>query len=169
MKKLNKMIFTLTLLLLIGNSVKAQKWANAPKVILGVRGGITFAPTDWDGSNIEVFPTAGLAASFSIAKLPFYIETGLYYTNRYYSDWDNHSILSPALLSYHIHLKKNMSIQPFMGPFLAYGFDEDEIDFGCRMGVGFNKKHLYINCGDDISGNYGVDEDAFFVSVGYNF
>ena len=104
MKKLNKMLFTLTLLLLIGNSVKAQKWANAPKVILGVRGGITFAPTDWDGSNIEVFPTAGLAASFSIAKLPFYIETGLYYTNRYYSDWDNHSILSPALLSYHIYL-----------------------------------------------------------------
>ena len=62
-----------------------------------------------------------------------------------------------------------MSIQPFMGPFLAYGFDEDEIDFGCRMGVGFNKKHLYINCGYDISGNYGVDEDSFFVSVGYNF
>ena len=47
--------------------------------------------------------------------------------------------------------------------------NEDEIDFGCRMGVGFNKKHLYINCGYDISGNYGVGEDAFFVSVGYNF
>lgn len=169
MNKIKKIIFTLTLLLLMGNCAFAQKWANAPKVILGVRGGVTFAPTDWEGSDIEVFPTAGFAASFRIAKLPFYVETGLYYTNRYVYDWDNHSILSPALLSYHIPLKKDMSLQPFMGPFVAYGFDEEEADLGWRMGVGFSRKHFYINCGYDISGNNGVDEDALFVSVGYNF
>lgn len=169
MKTINKIIFTLTLLLLTGNSVRAQKLTNTPKVILGVRGGITFAPTEWDGSSIELFPTAGFSASFNIARLPFYIETGLYYTNRFVADWDNHSLLAPALLSYHIPLKNNTSIQPFMGPFIAYGFNENTVDFGCRMGVGFSKKHFYINCGYDISGNNGVDEDALFVSVGYNF
>ena len=61
------MIVKLTLLHLLGNSVKAQKSANAPKVIHGFSGGITFAPTDWDSSNIAVCRTAGLAASFSIA------------------------------------------------------------------------------------------------------
>ena len=93
---------------------------------------------------------------------------GLYYTNRFIDSDDNHSILSPALLSYHIPLAKDMSLQPFMGPFLAYGFSDGE-DFGWRMGVGFSKKNFYVNCGYDISGNYGVDEDALFVSVGYNF
>ena len=159
----------LAVLLVQSSTAFAQNWANAPKVILGIRGGLTFAPTDWEGSDINVFPTAGIATSFRIAKLPFYIETGLYYTNRYIYDYDNHSLLAPALLSYHIHLKKDMSIQPFMGPFLAYGFDEATIDGGWRMGVGFNSKKFYVNCGYDISSDYGVDEDALFVSVGYNF
>lgn len=169
MKKISKTIFTFALLLIMGNSAFAQKWANAPKVIIGVRGGITLAPTDWDGSGTEVAPTAGVAASFRIAQLPFYVETGLYYTNRFVYDWDNHSLLSPALLSYHIPLKKDLSLQPFMGPFLAYGFDEDDVDLGWRMGVGLSKKKFYINCGYDISASNGVDEDALFVSVGYNF
>lgn len=169
MKKISKSILTIILLLSFSSSTIAQKWANSPKMILGVRGGVTFAPTDWDGSNIEIFPTAGLAASFRIAKLPFYIETGLYYTNRFVCEWDNHSLLAPALISYHIPLKSDTSIQPFMGPFIAYGFDEEDADLGWRMGVGFNKKHFYVNCGYDISGNNGVDEDALFVSVGYNF
>ena len=169
MKRIIKTIYTLALLLTVSNSALAQKWANAPKVIIGIRGGITFAPTDWEGPGIEVAPEAGLAASFRIARLPFYIETGLYYTNRFVYDWDNQSILSPALLSYHIPLKKDLSLQPFMGPFLAYGFDEDDVDLGWRMGVGLSKKKFYVNCGYDISTSYGVDEDALFVSVGYNF
>lgn len=167
--KLIKNIALAVLLSVISGTATAQKWQNAPKVILGIRGGATFAPTDWDGSNIEVFPTAGVAASFRIAKLPFYIETGLYYTNRYIGGDDNHSLLTPALLSYHIHLKKDMAIQPFMGPFLAYGFNADEADGGWRMGVGFNAKKFYVNCGYDYSFDNGVDEDALFVGIGYNF
>ena len=159
----------MAVLLGIGSTAIAQNWQDAPKVILGVRGGLTIALTDWEGSNIKVFPTAGAAASFKITKLPFYIETGLYYTNRYIGDDDNHSLLAPALLSYHIHLKKDMAIQPFMGPFIAYGFDGNEVDGGWRMGVGLNKKHFYVNGGYDYSFGNGVEEDALFVSVGYNF
>ena len=64
----------LAVLLVQSSTAFAQNWANAPKVILGIRGGLTFAPTDWEGSDINVFPTAGIATSFRIAKLPFYIE-----------------------------------------------------------------------------------------------
>lgn len=167
MKKIYKII-SIALLLCMSNSAQAQKWANAPKIIVGIRGGITFAPTDWGCSDIEVFPSTGVAASFRIAKLPFYIETGLYYTNRFVYDYDNHSLLVPALFSYHIPLKKDMSLQPFSGPFISYGF-EGELDEGWRMGVGFSSKKFYANCGYDYSFNYGVDEDALFVSVGYNF
>ena len=104
MKKIYKII-PIALLLCMSNSAIAQKWANAPKIIVGIRGGITFAPTDWGCSDIKVFPSTGVAASFRIAKLPFYIETGLYYTNRFVYDYDNHSLLAPALFSYHIPLK----------------------------------------------------------------
>ena len=169
--KIIKNIGLTVLLSIISSTAMAQKWKDAPKVILGVRGGLTIAPTDWEGSNIKVFPAAGVAASFRIAKLPFYVETGLYYTNRFVYGRDNHSLLVPALLSYHIPLKKDMSLQPFMGPFLSYGFAGDDvgIDRGWRTGIGFNKKHFYINCGYDYSFGNGVDEDAIFVGVGYNF
>ena len=62
-----------------------------------------------------------------------------------------------------------MSIQPFMGPFIAYSFNEADFEGGWRMGIGFNTKKFYVNCGYDYSFDYGVDEDALFVSVGYNF
>lgn len=79
---MNKVSFIIALLLFMGNSAFAHNWGNAPKVIWGVRGGVTFAPTDWSGSNIEICPTTGLSVSFRIADLPFYAETGLYYTDR---------------------------------------------------------------------------------------
>ena len=78
MNKIHKVILTLALLLNLGNHAFAQKWANAPKVILGARGGLTVAPTNWECTDIQMFPTVGIAASFRIAVLPFYVETGLY-------------------------------------------------------------------------------------------
>lgn len=130
---------------------------------------MTLAPTDWDG-NVKVFPTVGLSADFRISKLPFYIETGAYYANRYiYDGEDNNSLLFPALLSYHIPLKHDMSLQPFFGPFLAYGFDKSALDCGLRIGIGFNKSKFYVNCGYDLSLDYTIDEDNFFITAGYNF
>ena len=81
------------------------------------------APTDWNGSTI-VAPTFGMAVELNISRHPLFIETGAYYTNRYIYDNSNVSLLIPALLSYHIKLKKEWSIQPFYGPFIAYGFNQ---------------------------------------------
>ena len=101
--------------------------------------------------------------------MPLYVETGLYYTNRYVYDYDNHSLLIPALITYHFPVKNKNTVQPFIGPFISYGFDEGTLDGGIRLGVGYNSNKIYINCGYDLSMNYGVDEDALFINIGYNF
>lgn len=179
---MKKALYILTILLTMSNMVKAQD-DQQKKIILGIRGGLTLAPSDWEFSHIDIFPTVGFAASFSInKKMPLYFETGLYYTNRYLYDdfynhlydnsysccFNNHSLLIPELITYHIPIKKDKTIQPFIGPFIAYGFNEADFDAGLRLGVGYCSKKIYINCGYDISKTYGVDEDALFFNIGYN-
>lgn len=160
-------IFTSAICFFMAYSIPAYAQHHKPE--FGIRGGVTLAPTDWEGS-LKVFPTVGMSVGFNISKLPFFIETGAYYANRYvYDAEDNNSILVPALLSYHIPLKHDMTLQPFYGPFVAYGFDRSEFDSGMRLGIGFTKSRFYVNLGYDISFNYTVDEDAFFVTAGYNF
>ena len=167
MKRTRKAIYILMLLLGMSNSIRAQNEVSQ-KFIVGLRGGLSFAPTDWSFSEINIFPSIGIATSCNISKSPLYLETGLYYTNRYVSGSANHSLLVPALLTYHIPSRSNKSIQPFAGPFISYGFDEAAIDGGIRLGIGFNFSNFYINCGYDLSMSYGVDEDALFINIGYN-
>lgn len=166
MERLHKLIFGAALCVCLIFCPLANAQSYRPQ--FGIRGGLTASPTDWTG-NLKVFPTIGMSVDFRIAKLPFYIETGAYYLNRYVYEDDNNSLLFPALLSYHIPLKHDMTLQPFCGPFVSYGFDNSEVDGGMRMGIGFSKSRFYVNCGYDISFNYGYDEDNFFVTAGYNF
>ena len=42
----------------------------------------------------------------------------------YESDFDNHSVMVPLLMSYHLYLTDNMAVQPFVGPYVEYGFDD---------------------------------------------
>lgn len=166
---MKKILVATAMLLFFNNIVMAGNDTKPSNIKFALRGGITFAPTDWDETNINVYPTIGLSADFGISKLPFFIETGVYLTNRYIMTDNNISILAPALISYHIQMEKDMTIQPFIGPFIAYGFDYEEADVGVRMGVGLSINKLYTNCGYDISASNGFDEDAFFLSIGYNF
>ena len=166
---MKKIIIATTMLLFINNIVMAGNDTQPSNIGFALRGGITFAPTDFYGTNINVYPTIGLSADFGISKLPFFIETGVYLTNRYIMTDSNISVLAPALISYHIQTRKNMTIQPFIGPFIAYGFDYEEADVGVRIGVGLSINKLYTNCGYDISASNGYDEDAFFLSIGYKF
>lgn len=196
MKKELRIFVMAWLLLLVGGvQIKAQNWRNAPQNHFGVRAGFSVSDIadDWwgDHSNGEglVAPMAGIAFDTKVAKIPFYIETGLYYMNRGYkydTEWiggtyrvtreteNNHSLLVPALISYHAYINKNMSFQPFMGPYLSYGFNSEDIDCGWRIGCGFNAKQFYVNMGYDIGIKENFDDpwgrtDAFFMTVGWNF
>ena len=196
MKKKFMNLAVLAILLGGVQTASAQNWVNAPQTHLGVRAGISDTYTladDWDGdycSKDLVGPVLGVAFDTKIAKLPFYIETGAYYMNRgqkykvdgyhdYYgpsSTWteNNNSVLIPVLFSYHAYINPTMSFQPFMGPFVSFGLEDDEVDYGVRMGCGFNVKQFYVNMGLDVGLRSDFDThegnvSSFFMTIGWNF
>ena len=176
----------------------AQNWHNAPQYHFGIRAGFSDTNTlsdDWDGdySSKDLWgPMLGVAFDTKIAKLPFYFETGAYFMNRgqrysvdnwenerpshhrtAYSD-NNNSIVIPAMISYHAYINKDMSFQPFMGPFVSFGLEDSETDYGLRMGCGFNVKQFYVNMGMDIGlrNDFETHEghvSSLFMTVGWNF
>lgn len=173
--------------LLVGGiqTTSAQNWRNAPQCHFGIRGGISSTNSfleSWgvdDGTNSLTAPTFGISFDTKIAKIPFYVETGLYYMNRGYKDddennsykvsqeeCDNHSLLVPALISYHAYVGKNVALQPFFGPFISYGFDEEEFDCGWRLGCGISVKKFYANFGFDLC---VITVGSIFATVGWNF
>ena len=124
-----------------------------------------------------VTPVGGVFADFKVAKLPLYLETGAYYQNmgskirewygysyynryhdRYHSHrsnrdsykLNNHSVLVPLVLSYHLYASDQIVIQPFTGFFGSYGFTSEEVDFGLREGIGVSFGHLNISFGVNI-------------------
>ena len=130
------------------------------------------------------FISGGLAADFRVASIPLYLETGAYYINRGYKgvdvdyhnyniaegDYDNHSVMVPLLMSYHLYLTDNMAVQPFVGPYVEYGFDREEVSAGIRTGVGYNFGRLYVNVGYDFG--FNIDDkknNTFFATIGFNF
>lgn len=188
-----KKILVMMIALLTGICVQAQNWRNAPKVILGVRGGFSAGNvTDSHGYTDDLFGfTGGLSANFRIAVLPFYVETGFYYENMGYKEdgkkWSDNSFVVPAMISYHAYVRKDMTIQPYMGPTLIYSGDAAEIDGGIRIGCGFSYKKFYAGMGIDLNltkddgdyydydngGGYWCYDDGFngaaYITVGVNF
>ncbi len=158
-------------------------YKNAPKMHIGARAGVTFSYMDYSNAEVLAAPYGGFAIDFKVAKLPIYIETGAYYMDkgcRYEGVWNsnheftdhNHSILTPAVASYHFYIGKNMTLQPFTGFYTAYGFDYEKLDFGLREGVAFTYNNFYTNMGI----NAGVVEQdgdqehvSLFLTVGVNF
>ena len=155
-------------------------YKNAPKMHIGVRGGITFSTDTYDASEVLVAPYGGLALDFKVSKLPIYIETGTYYMDKgCHYEWldhkdytdHNHSIYVPAVASYHFYIDKKMTLQPFTGFYTSYGFDYELFDFGVREGVAFTYNQLYTNMGVNVG---VVDQDgekhlSLFLTVGVNF
>ena len=165
-------------------SVNAQIVKNMeyPRGHFGIRSAFTSNTLTMYGAKFDAksFVSGGLAADFRVASIPLYLETGAYYINRGYKlkdfdygydfDEDNHSVMVPLLMSYHLYLTDNMAVQPFVGPYVEYGFDREEVSAGIRTGVGYNFGRLYVNVGYDFG--FNIDEkknNAFFATIGFNF
>ena len=157
-------------------------YKNAPKMHIGVRGGITFSTMDYGNAEVLTAPYGGLAVDFKVAKLPIYVETGAYYMDKgcRYEWWGdhkdytdhNHSIFIPAVASYHFYIGKNMTLQPFTGFYTSYGIDYEKLDFGIREGVAFTYNQFYTNLGVNagLVEQVGDEEHAsIFLTVGVNF
>lgn len=155
-----------------------------PSFHFGIRGAYTSNRAFFSGdgtSDSKIFGSLGLAMDFRIASIPLYLETGWYYMNKGWEgsedcdydggyDTDNHSVIMPMLASYHLYLTDNMSIQPFAGPYIGYGVDEERFDYGLRTGIGWNLGRLYVNTGYDFGfEREGYRTGTYFCTVGFNF
>lgn len=190
-----KCLVCLILLTGLSQTVNANDYDEVPKYHLGVRLG--YSETNvWhdlhlDGHsdrNCQSF-MVGVAFDEKFIRKPLYIETGLYVSNRgvdvrdgsrRYAE-DNFSVMVPALISYHFHPTTDFGIAPFGGPFMAYNFGFEKMDYGLRMGFGINYKQIVANFGFDfgLRDNMFHNEDgwmpndglltSFFVTLGWNF
>ena len=188
MKKMFLIMFAV--MAAVSVNVQIVKNMKYPKGHFGIRAAYTSNTLTCYGEKSEAksFVSGGLAADFRVASIPLYLETGAYYINRgykaidvdydwghnwgdvYESDFDNHSVMVPLLMSYHLYLTDNMAVQPFVGPYVEYGFDREEVSAGIRTGVGYNFGRLYVNVGYDFG--FNIDEkknNAFFATIGFNF
>lgn len=187
-----KKLFLIMVAVMATLSVKAQIVKNLeyPRGHFGIRAAYTSNTYTLDRGYDEAFEggaksfvSGGLAADFRVASIPLYLETGAYYINRGYKgfeydgrygisegEYDNHSVMVPLLMSYHLYFTDNMAIQPFVGPFVEYGIDAEEVSAGIRAGVGYNFGRLYVNVGYDFG--FNIDDkknNTFFATIGFNF
>lgn len=189
MKKSTKKLATLAMMLVAGSAmtVNAQLLSEKPRVHFGIRGGVSSSTYSGDYFKAKVFPTGGLAVDFKVAPIPLYLESGLYYVNKgfkykYVDKYDddsqnNHAIEMPVVVSYHYYFNDKMAIQPFFGGFVSAAFDgpNDEVDYGLRLGTGFNYGRAYANIGYDFglknwgNDNYSSKSGLFFFNIGFNF
>ena len=144
----------------------------------GVRGGINgacLAGEDYDEfTDTRAGGHIGVSYDISISKrLPFYIETGLYYTfkggeeeedRRHGAEWTSTATLSyleiPVVLSYHIPIgrRKIWTIEPSIGGYYAYG-----------VGGEFKDKSDFENTKVDAFGDKGIlnrSDAGFRIGVG---
>lgn len=191
MKKSIKKMALVAMMLVAGSTmtVNAQLLSEKPRVHFGIRGGVSASSYSLDGMESKIFPMGGFAVDFKVAPIPLYLESGLYYVNRgykldipdeYYDDesTNNQAIEMPIVVSYHYYLNDKMSIQPFFGGFVSQVFDGpfDDLDYGLRLGAGFNYGRAYASIGYDFglkNWDYGYDKSfksgLFFFNIGFNF
>ena len=185
---MKKIVMLLVLsVFVVGANAQIVKNLDYPKVHFGIRGAFTLnsisVSDDYLGELDDVFDalpfaSAGVALDFKVASIPLYLETGLYYMNngyKYEDSWgeetlNNHSIKMPLLMSYHLYFTDNMAVQPFVGPYVGYGIDEERVDYGIRTGLGWNLGRLYVNAGYDFGFEVdGYRNNTFFATIGFNF
>lgn len=192
MKKSIKKMAIVAMMLVAGSTmtVNAQLLSEKPRVHFGIRGGVSASSYSLDGMESKIFPMGGFAVDFKVAPIPLYLESGLYYVNRgykldipdeYYDDdesTNNQAIEMPIVVSYHYYLNDKMSILPFFGGFVSQVFDGpfDDLDYGLRLGAGFNYGRAYASIGYDFGlKNWDYDYDKsfksglFFFNIGFNF
>lgn len=187
---MKKLLFTL-IAIIAAMTANAQivKDLEYPRAHFGIRAAFTLNNATisefYHGDTYSVSPgskpfiSGGLAVDFRVSPMPIYLETGLYYVNRSAGDdaWEmvsdynveNNCIDLPLLASYHLYFTDNMSIQPFIGPYVGYSIDRETMDYGMRIGLGWNLGRLYANIGYDYGFEVdGMKTNTFFATIGLN-
>lgn len=198
MKKTIKLVFAVILLFTAIQNANAQfskkgDSREPDRFHMGIRGGFTVNTYTGGGYESVIFPTGGLALDFKVAPFPLFVGVGVNYVNygtkaEYYNysrygsytskkTIDGHSIQVPITVSYHINVAPKLFINPFIGEFSAYNFNNDfkeQFNYGLRFGCGMNYGRLTFEAGYDLGlANLAKSGTArtstFFMNIGFNW
>ena len=148
----------------------------------GVRIGGSFATVNsddpyLDGGSLRAGLNVGVVVGLQMApQAPLYFETGLYYiekggeghVNGDKFTYDLDYLEVPLLLKYDGRTNSGLSVQPFLGAYLAVGVGGKIKDFGNRKAyssfddVGFKRFDAGIRAG------CGLQYEYFYMEVGYD-
>lgn len=152
-------------------SIKAED--NDSRVHLKVLGGVSYSTLS--GKDGVFGPTAEGRFDIRVSSQPVYVGTGIEYMNKGLHYYPNHSFVVPCLGSYHIQLGPQITIEPFAGTEISYGFNWKNWDCGLRLGCNLRAKRWDFTVGYDLGLRHYTFNDAegrnqsLFINVGYNF
>lgn len=184
--------------------------AHSDNVYYGVRLGVLSSTVNSDDKNLDggkaqAGLNVGVVIGFQVSpEMPLFLEAGLTYSEKggkRYDDsrtkvtYDLNYIEMPIVAKYKIDTGYDILIDPFVGGYLAYGFNGkaknfadrqvsksfskenfQRFDGGLRIGCGAEYKVLYLEIGYDF-GLANISHDnfdsshngAFFANIGVNF
>lgn len=142
------------------------------RVHLKVLGGLSYSTLS--GEDGVFGPTAGGQFDIRVSSQPVYVGAGIEYMNRGYQHNSNHSFVVPFLGSYHLQIGK-ITLEPFAGTTISYGFDWKNWDCGLRLGCNLRANQWDFTFGYDLGFRHydfntaGGRNQTLFLGVGYNF
>lgn len=145
---------------------------NEKRVHLKVLGGLSYSTLS--GEDGVFGPTAGGRFDIRVSSQPVYVGAGIEYMNRGYQHNSNHSFVVPFLGSYHLQIGK-ITLEPFAGTTISYGFDWKNWDCGLRLGCNLRANRWDFTLGYDLGFRHydfntaGGRNQTLFLGVGYNF
>lgn len=143
------------------------------KAHLKVMGGLSYSTLS--GEDGVFGPMAGAGFDIRVSSQPVYVGAAIEYMNKGFHHNSNHSFVVPFIGSYHIEMTNEMSINPFAGTAISYGFNWKNWDCGLRLGCSLNVKRWDFTVSYDLGFRHYDFEFAdgrnqsLMLSASYNF
>lgn len=171
---LTRHIFATVGILLISSvaTISAQDIADN-RAHLKVLGGFSYSTLS--GEDGVFGPYAGAGFDIRVSSQPVYVGASIEYMNKGFHHNSNHSFVVPFIGSYHIEMNDEMSIEPFAGTAISYGFNWKNWDCGLRLGCGLCVKRWDFTVAYDLGfRHYDFDfaegrNQSLMLSASYNF
>ena len=170
MKKLLPILFVTVCVLQVGAQTNVY---NNSTTHLKVNGGASYSAIS--GEDGVYAPKFGVGFDTRVSSQPVYVGAGVEYINKGYRHNSNHSLVMPFLGSYHIILNEKISVAPYAGTVISYGFNWEKWDYGLRLGCNIIKHRWDFTLGYYLGlrhYKFTTDEGrskTLFFGIGYNF
>lgn len=154
-------------------SISANEAEDVDRTHLKVIGGLSYSTLS--GEDGIFGPIAGAQFDIRVSSQPVYVGAGIEYMNKGFRHHSNPAFAVPFLGSYHLTVADGMTIEPFAGTVISYGFNWKNWDCGLRLGCAITANKWDFSVGYDLGfrhynfGNADGRNQSLFLSAGYNF